>query len=71
LNWTNISSSNFFDNNENRNGFTGVLTFDYHLDKKFNLGIDLLYVQKGFANENVYTDENGNLTGEKATSEFS
>ena len=70
MSWTNINSSNFISNNDNRTGFNGGLTYEYRLNTKLNLGIDLLYSQKGFTNDIVFTDETGNPTGEKATSEY-
>ncbi len=70
MSWTNVNSTNFISNNDNRTGFNGGLTYEYHLNTKFNLGMDLLYVQKGFTNDIVFTDDTGNPTGEKATSEF-
>lgn len=70
MNWTNVNSSNFISNNDNHTGFNGGLTYEYHLNEKFDLGIDLLYVQKGFTNDMIFTDETGNPTGEYATSVF-
>ena len=70
MNKTNVNSTNFISNNGNRNGFNGGLTYEYRLNKKFNLGIEILYGQKGFTNDIFLTDETGNVTGEKATSEF-
>lgn len=70
INWTNVNSTNFINNNENRAGFNGGLTYEYLLNKKFSVGIDFLYYQKGFTNDIVFTDELGNPTGEGANSEF-
>lgn len=70
INLTNVNSSNFSSNNDNRTSFNSGLTYQYFLNEKFNLGIDLLYFQRGFTNDIVYTDESGNPTGESATSEF-
>jgi hypothetical protein len=70
INWTNVNSSNFLSSNDNRTGFNSGLTYQYFLNERFNLGIDLLYFQKGFTNEIVFTDEFGNPTGESATSTF-
>jgi hypothetical protein len=70
INLTNVNSSNFMSNNDNRTGFNGGLTYQYYLNERFNLGIDLLYFQRGFTNDIVFTDEFGNPTGESATSEF-
>lgn len=70
INWTNVNSSNFISNNDNRTGFNGGLTYEYRFNNHFNLGIDFLYFQKGFTNDIIFTDENGIPTGEKATSVF-
>ena len=70
INLTNVNSSNFLISNENRTGFNGGLTYEYRLNTKFGLGMDLLYFQKGFTNDIVFLDDNGNPTGESATSEF-
>ena len=70
INWTNVISDNFLSNNDYRNGFVGGLTYEYDFKKKFHIGLDLVYSQKGFTNDIIFTDEYGNPTGEKATSEF-
>jgi len=70
ISWTNVNSANFHDNNDNWTGFNGGLTYEYHMNKKFNLGMDFLYFQKGFTNDIVFLDEFGNPTGKKVTSEF-
>ena len=70
INLTNVNSSNFTSNNDNRIGFNSGVTYQYYQNERFNLGIDLLYFQRGFTNDIVYTDELGNPTGETATSEF-
>ncbi len=67
--WTNASLTNF-KNNDTRTGFHSGLTYQYYLNKRFNLGIDILYFQKGFTNDVIFTDQLGNPTGEKATSRF-
>lgn len=70
INWTNVNSSNFISDNNNRTGYNGGLTYQYFLNERFNLGIDLLYFQRGFTNDIVFTDEFGNPTGERATTTF-
>ena len=70
MNWTNVNSSNFITNNENRTGFNGGLTYEYKLNNKYSLGMDLLYFQKGFASDIIFRDDTGNPTGEKATLVF-
>jgi hypothetical protein len=70
INWTNVNSSNFMSNNDNRTGFNSGLTYQYFLNERFSIGIDLLYFQRGFTNGNVFTDQLGNLNEERATSTF-
>jgi hypothetical protein len=67
INWTNVNSSNFISGNDNRTGFNGGLTYQYFLNERFNLGTELLYFQRGFVNDIVFTNEFGNPTGERAT----
>ncbi len=70
INRTNVNSTNFINGSENRTGLNSGLTYEYYLNNRFNLGIDLLYFQKGFTVNDIYTDEFGNPTGESAPSEF-
>lgn len=70
INWANVNSSNFLNDNDNRRGYTGGLTYQYSLNEKFNLGLDLLYSQRGFTNDIVFTNEFGTPTGERATVNF-
>ncbi len=70
INWTNVIADNFLSDNDYRNGFVGGLTYEYEFKKKFHIGLDLVYAQKGFNNDIIFTDENGNPIGEKATSGF-
>ena len=46
------------------------MTYEYQLKKHFTIGVDLLYSQKGFTNDIIFTDENGNPIGEKGRSDF-
>ena len=69
LNWFNINSDDF-SNNKPRNGFMGGLTYEHEFESKFHIGLDLLYAQKGFKDELTLTDEEGNLTGEEASTAF-
>jgi len=70
VNWTNVNSSNFLNDNNNRTGFNGGLTYELQFNKNYNFGLDFLYAQKGFTNDIIFTDETGNSTDEKATSIF-
>ena len=57
----------FLNDNNNRTGFTGGLTYELQFNKNYSFGLDFLYLQKGFTNDIILTDETGNPTGEKAT----
>lgn len=70
ISWTNINSDNFLNDNKYRTGFSSGLTYNYRFAENFNIGAELLYDQKGFKNEIVFTDEEGNQIGEKGVSEF-
>lgn len=70
VNWTNVISENFLNNNDYKNGFVGGLAYEYEFKKKFHIGLDLVYAQKGFKNDVVFTDMYGNPIGEKVTSHF-
>ncbi len=70
INLTNVNSTNFINGHDRRTGINSGLTYQYHLNQRFNLGIDLLYFQRGFTVDVVFRDEFGNSTGGRATSEF-
>lgn len=70
MNWTNANTSNFISSNDNRTGYHGGLTYEYRLSNHFSGGIDFLYIQKGFTNEVIFTDELGIPTGEKIIDKF-
>jgi|AntRauTorcE11898_2_1112593.scaffolds.fasta_scaffold06875_2 hypothetical protein len=70
MNLTNVNSSNFISNTDNQTGFSGGVTYEYRLSSKFNFGMDLLYVQKGFTSDIIFIDQTGIPTGEKATLVF-
>jgi len=69
-NWTNITSSNFLNQNEYRTGLSAGLTYEYLLKKHFSVGADLKYNQRGFTNAIIFTDNLGNPTDEKHTTKF-
>ena len=70
INWTNVNSSNFINNTDNRTGFNSGLSYQCFLNQRFYFGIDLLYFQRGITIESLYTDDFGIPTGEKGVSEF-
>jgi hypothetical protein len=70
VNSTNITSSNFISQSDSRTGLTAGLTYEFLFKKHFSIGADLIYNQRGFTNDLVFTDNLGNPTGEKCTSKF-
>jgi len=70
VNSTNITSSNFISQSDSRTGLTAGLTYEFLFKKHFSIGADLIYNQRGFTNDLVFTDNLGNPTGEKFTSKF-
>ncbi len=50
-----------------RIGFNGGLVYQYRMSKHFQLGFDLLYVQKGMRSTIFFTDFAGNFTGGSMT----
>lgn len=67
LNLTNINSDSFSDS-ENRMGYNAGISYEYHSKKKYHIGIDLLYFQRGFDLSGLEYDEFGNPTGEELPS---
>jgi hypothetical protein len=70
VNSTNITSSNLLSQTDSRTGLTAGLTYEYLFKKHFSVGADLIYNQRGFTNDIVFTDNLGNPTGEKHTTKF-
>lgn len=70
VNSTNITSSNFLSQTDSRTGLTAGLTYEYFFKKHFSVGADLIYNQRGFTNDIVFTDNLGNPTGENYTTTF-
>lgn len=65
-NWTNISSSNIFNETDYRSGLSGGLTYEYLFKTHLSLGADFIYNQRGFSDNIILIDMFGNSTGEKA-----
>jgi hypothetical protein len=70
VNSTNITSSNYLSQSDSRTGLTAGLTYEFLFKKHFSIGADLIYNQRGFTNDRVFTDNLGNPTGEKYTTTF-
>lgn len=56
VNNTNVTDKNIFEDKIGKNGFSGGITYDYLIKKKFTIGVDLLYSQKGFGNYFILGD---------------
>ncbi len=69
-NSTNITSSIFLSQSESRTGLTAGLTYEFLFKKHFSIGVDLIYNQRGFTDDLVFTDNLGNPTGEKYKTKF-
>ena len=70
MSWTKIIMDKSLVDNKFRTGFSSGLTYSYRFLDNVTLGIDLLYAQKGFKNEIVFTNQHGNLIGTKGFVEF-
>lgn len=70
VNSTNITSRNFLSQSYSRTGLTGGLTYEFLFKKHFSIGADLIYNQRGFTNDLVFTYNLGNPTGEKYITTF-
>lgn len=70
VNWTDIQMTNLPKNNDFRQGIHSGITYQYSLNKNYNIGVDFLYYQKGFSNKVIFTDELGNSTGEESILRF-
>lgn len=50
-NWSDITSNNFFSQTDYRAGVTAGLTYEYILTRRFSVGADLIYDQRGFTHD--------------------
>jgi len=70
LSFTNVSSSDFLENNNTRTGFSGGLSYEYFLKDNHSISVDFVINQRGFTNDIIFLDSQGNPTGQKSTVEF-
>lgn len=61
--WTNIATDAFAIH-KTQPGFSFGLTYDFVTGKKFSFGSELLYEKRGYTNELIITDDQGNPTGQ-------
>ena len=59
INWTSIVSDNYLDNSSMRTGFTTGLTYHYKFKSFYTIGLDVLYVQRGFKNTSINPNPDG------------
>ncbi len=67
INWYNVSSKDFVDETDTRQGFTFGFSYDLKLKNPYVLGTDLLFSQKGFIDDAMFTDESGQPLGTFST----
>jgi len=70
VNSTSITSSNFLSQIDSRLGMSAGLTYNYLVKKHFSVGTELIFNQRGFTNDIVFSDNLGNPSGEKHTTRF-
>jgi len=70
INGTSVNSDYTFNNSTKRFGFKGGLTYQYLINDKFSLDIELLYEQRGFKNDISFINPSGDPIGPKENSEF-
>jgi len=66
LSLTNLNESSSYGLDFKRGIRTG-LTYEYRINSTFQIGADLLYAQQGWNSDIQFTDQFGNLNGEKVT----
>lgn len=49
--WTNVNGENFIPDNYSRKGLTAGLKYEYQFKSNFQIGLDVLYSQKGFKSD--------------------
>ncbi len=64
LNRTNVTS-NLYSDKEIKQSMIAGLTYDFHCQKNILLGAELLYEQRGCVLPLIFTNANGNPTGQK------
>jgi hypothetical protein len=70
VNRTDVSATSFFNDRDVRLGLEFGLTYDYFFKNNFTMGADLIYNQRGFTFDIIFTDDYGIPTGEKSTTKF-
>ena len=64
-NWTEVTANNFPKDRNYRTGLAIGITYDYLFKKHFSASADIIYNQRGFTNDIIFTDDLGNPTGRK------
>lgn len=64
--WTDVIADNSTLSEDLRQGINAGLTYEYHFRKRFHLGAEMTYAQRGFTNSIFITDQTGNVLSERA-----
>lgn len=67
---TSVSTDNYFSENDFRMGYLGGVSYEYKFSDQIHFGLDFIYAQKGFKNNEVYTDTSDKNTGIEGVSDF-
>lgn len=67
---TNVSTDNFFSDNNFRMGYLGGVSYEYKFSDQIHFGLDFIYAQKGFKNNEIYTYSDDKNTGIEGVSDF-
>lgn len=70
VNFANISATNFSKSMANPLGLSGGVTYDYLINSYLSVGIDVLYQQRGFQSNSIFTNDEGEQIGTSLKSQF-
>jgi hypothetical protein len=63
INWNNVNTVSSIYPTKFRNAFTAGMSYEYKFKTNFNIELEVLYTQRGFTNEALFTDQFGNPIG--------
>lgn len=64
-NWTEVTATNFLEHRNIRTGIAIGLTYDFLFKKHWSFGAEVIYNQRGFTSDMLFTNEHGIPTGRK------
>jgi len=70
VNFTNVAAKSFVDGRDFRTSLPLGITYEYIFKSGFSVGADIVYNQRGFISDFIYTDVSGIPTGQKGTFKF-